>query len=165
VRSHRSNLRSALLAVAFATLGAAAWAQANVQSVLVAEKLVRAPSGQLSRSAADNVKPGDLVVYTATYRNSGKEAARALVLTVPVPTGTDYQGRQPDEKLAPALASLDGQAFAAIPLTRKVKNAQGQEVVQQVPFAEYRFLRWNVAELAAGAQLSVQLTTRVSTSP
>jgi uncharacterized repeat protein (TIGR01451 family) len=165
VRSHRSTLRAAVLAAAFAAIGCAAWAQPNVQSELIAEKLVRAPSGQLSRAAADSVKPGDLVAYTATYRNTGKDAARALVVTVPVPTGMEYQGRQPEEKLAPALASLDGRSYAAIPLTRKVKNAQGQEVVQPVPVAEYRFLRWNMAELGAGADVSVRLTARVSTNP
>ncbi|MEJ8837101.1 hypothetical protein [Ramlibacter sp. AN1133] len=111
------------------------------------------------------MKPGDLVAYTATYRNTGKDAARSLVVTVPVPAGMDYQGRQVDEKLAPSLASLDGKTYAAIPLTRKVKNAQGQEVVQEVPVAEYRFLRWNVPQLAAGANVSVQVTAKVSTSP
>jgi uncharacterized repeat protein (TIGR01451 family) len=165
VKSHRSTFRAAFVAGAFALLGCAAWAQPNVQSELIAEKLVRAPSGQLSTTAADRVKPGDLVAYTATYRNTGKDAARALVVTVPVPTGMEYQGRQTEEKLAPAQASLDGRSYAEIPLTRKVKNAQGQEVVQPVPTGEYRFLRWNVPELAAGANVSVRLTAKVSTNP
>lgn len=165
MRSHRSTLRAALVAGVLAALGCAAWAQPSVQSELVAEKLVRAPSGQLSRTSADAVKPGDLVAYTATYRNSGKDAARSLVVTVPVPAGMEYQGRQADEKLAPVLASLDGRTYAPIPLTRKVKNTQGQEVVQEVPNAEYRFLRWNVPELAAGRTVSVQLTAKVSTNP
>lgn len=165
MKSHRSTLRAACLAAALAALGCAAWAQPNVQSQLVAEKLVAGPAGQVTRAAADSVKPGDLVAYTATYRNTGKDAARSLILTVPVPAGMEYQGRQPQEKLAPALASLDGSSYAPIPLTRKVKNAQGQEVVQQVPVAEYRFLRWNVPQLAAGANVSVQLTAKVSTTP
>jgi uncharacterized repeat protein (TIGR01451 family) len=165
VTSHRSTFRAALVAGALAALAASAWAQPNVQSELVAEKLVRAPSGQLSRSAADAVKPGDLVVYTATYRNTGKDAARSLVVTLPVPAGMEYQGRQADEKLPPALASLDGTSYAPVPLTRKVKNAQGQVVVQEVPIAEYRFLRWNVPQLAAGANVSVQVAAKVSTSP
>lgn len=165
MKSLRSTLRATLLAGLFAALAAAAWAQPNVQSVLVAEKLVRAPSGQVSRTAADSVKPGDLVAYTATYRNAGKDAARSLVLTLPVPAGMEYQGRQAEEKLPPATASLDGKTYSQIPLTRKVKNAQGQEVVQEVPIAEYRFLRWNVPQLAAGANVSVQLTAKVSTNP
>jgi uncharacterized repeat protein (TIGR01451 family) len=153
------------VAAAIGAFGCAAWAQPNVQSELVAEKLVRAPSGQLSRAAADAVKPGDLVAYTAKYRNAGNEPARALVVTVPVPSGMEYQGRQPDEKLAPALASLDGKTYSAIPLVRKVKNAQGQEVAQEVPLSEYRFLRWNVPQLAAGANVAVQVTAKVSTNP
>lgn len=162
MKSHRSTLRAACLAAALAALGCAAWAQPNVQSQLVAEKLVAGPSGQVSRTPADSVKPGDLVAYTATYRNTGKDTAHSLVLTVPVPVGMEYQGHQPGEKSAPALASLDGSSYAPVPLTRKVKNAQGREVVQQVPLAEYRFLRWNVPQLAAGASVSVQLPAKVS---
>ena len=164
MKSHRSALRAACLAAALAALHPLAWSQANVQAELVAEKLVRTPAGEVSRQPAAAARPGDTVVYTAKYRNSGKDAARALVATVPVPAGMDYQGTQPGDKLAPALASLDGRSFAPVPLTRKVRTPQG-EVVQQVPLAEYRFLRWNLPELAAGATVSVQLAARVSTNP
>jgi uncharacterized repeat protein (TIGR01451 family) len=157
-----SILRAALVAGAFLAVGPLAWAQANVQSELVAEKVARSATGDLARSPATSAKPGELVVYTARYRNVGKDAARALVLTVPVPPGMDYQGAQAAEKPVPTLASLDGKTYAPIPLTRKVRDAQGREMVQQVPLAEYRFLRWNVPQLAAGASVSVQLTAKVS---
>lgn len=164
MKSQSSSLRAALFATALFVLGSAAWAQASVQTELVAEKVVRAPGGEVSRQSATAARPGDVVVYTAKYRNTGKDAARSLVATVPVPAGMEYQGRQADEKLAPTHASLDGRAFAPIPLTRKVRTPQG-ETVQPVPLAEYRFLRWNLPELAAGASVSVQLTAQVSTRP
>lgn len=165
MNSHRPKLGAALAAAIFLALTPAAWAQANVQSQLVAEKVVRTPAGDVTRSPAAAARPGDLVVYTASYRNAGKDDASALQLTVPVPAGMDYQGPAADDKQPPQLASLDGRSFAPVPLTRKVKNAQGQEVAQPVPLAEYRFLRWNVARLAAGTSVSVQLAAKVSTNP
>lgn len=164
MNSHRSVLRAAFLATALVALHSLAWSQPNVQTELVAEKLVRAPGGEVSRQPAAAARPGDVVVFTAKYRNSGKDAARSLVATVPVPAGMDYQGAQPGDKLAPALASLDGRTFAPVPLTRKVRTPQG-EVMQPVPLSEYRFLRWNLPELAAGAAVSVQLAAKVSTTP
>ena len=165
MNSKRPKVPAAIIAAAFLALTPAAWAQADVQSQLTAEKVVRSPAGAVSRASADSARPGDLVVYTARYRNAGKDDASAVQLTVPVPTGMDYQGHAADEKHPPQLASLDGKTFAPVPLTHKVKNAQGQEMVQPVPLSEYRFLRWNVARLAAGASVSVQLAAKVSTNP
>lgn len=164
MNSYRSQFGAALAAAIYLALTPAAWAQANVQSHLSAEKVVRTPAGEVSRAPAEAAKPGDLVVYTARYRNNGKDDASALQLTLPVPAGMDYQGHEGDRQ-APQLASLDGQTYAPVPLTRKVRNAQGQETVQPVPLAEYRYLRWNVARLAAGASVSVQLAAKVSTNP
>jgi uncharacterized repeat protein (TIGR01451 family) len=165
VKTSRPNFRAALLAATFLALASAASAEALIKSELVAEKVVHQASGQVATAPATAAKPGDLVVYTARYSNAGKDAARSLVVTVPVPPGLDYQGRAANDKLPPSLASLDGQNFAPIPLTRKVRTPDGKEVVQAVPIGEYRFLRWNLPELAAGATVSVQLTAKVSTNP
>lgn len=162
MNSHRPKFGAAIAAAIFLALAPAAWAQANVQSHLLAEKVVRTPAGEVSRAPADAARPGDLVVYTARYRNAGKDAANALQLTVPVPVGMEYQGPAADDKRPPQLASVDGKDYAPVPLTRKVKNAQGQDAVQPVPLSEYRFLRWNVDRLAAGASVSVQLAAKVS---
>lgn len=157
--------RPAAAALAFFAVSGAAWSQAQVASDLSAEKLVRQPSGEQIFVPAKDVKPGDVVVYTATYRNTGTAAARALVATVPVPVGMDWQGASPGDKLAPSQASLDGKTFSAIPLTRKVRGAGAQEQLQNVPMAEYRALRWSLPDLSAGANVSVKVTAKVSTAP
>jgi uncharacterized repeat protein (TIGR01451 family) len=152
----------ALAAFSFAT---SSLAEAKIKSELVAEKLVRNAAGELATAPAKDVKPGDVVIYTISYNNYGDEVAKALVATVPVPVGMDYQGAQKGDKLPPAAASLDGNNFAPIPLTRKVKTAQGKETVQEVPLSEYRALRWSVAELSAGANLALKVITKVNASP
>ena len=160
IPEHSLRLAAVLLALVFAS---SAWADARLKSELVAEKLVRQASGEMATVPASDVKPGDVVVYTATYRNYGDETAKALVATLPVPPGMDYQGSPQGAK--PTSASTDGFEFAPVPLTRKVKSAQGKDAVQVVPLSEYRALRWNVAELSAGASLSLKLTAKVNASP
>ena len=157
-------IRLAALALALA-LSCSAWAEARLKSELVVEKLVRQASGEIATVPATDVKPGDLVVYTANYRNYGDETAKTVIATLPVPAGMDYQGTPQGAKFAPTAASIDGTTFSAIPLTRKVKTAQGKELVQEIPLSEYRALRWNVAELSAGASLSLKLTAKVNASP
>ncbi|MDB5947320.1 MAG: hypothetical protein JWQ33_2346 [Ramlibacter sp.] len=156
------RLSAVVLALAFSC---SVHAEARLKSELVAEKLVRQASGEIATVPAKDVRPGDLVVYTAHYKNYGDETAKAVVATVPVPPGMDYQGTPQGAKLVPSSASIDGTTFAAIPLTRKVKTAQGKELVQEIPLSEYRALRWNVAELSAGASLSLKLTAKVNASP
>ena len=157
------HLRRVGAALAFLFAAATAWAQAQVATELVAEKLVRQASGKESFVKADDVKPGDVVVYTATYKNTGTAVAHALVATVPVPPGMDWQGAA-GEKLAPSQASLDGITFSAIPLTRKVKVAD-KELQQAVPLNQYRYLRWSLPDLSAGANVSVKVTAKVATNP
>ncbi len=156
------SLRLAAILLVLASSGSS-WAQARLKSELVAEKLVRQASGEMATVPASDVKPGDVVVYTATYRNYGDETAKSVVATLPVPPGMDYQGSAQGAK--PSLASTDGFEFAPIPLTRKVRTAQGKEAMEVVPLSEYRALRWNLAELSVGASLSLKLTAKVNASP
>ena len=163
MRSHRSTLRAALVSWAFAALGCAAWAQPNVQSALVAEKLVRTSSGQVSRTAADAVKPGDVLVYTATYRNTGKSAADKLAATIPIPAGTVFV--ESSSEPAGAQASTDGVRFAAMPLMRAVRQPDGTTRQEPVPLADYRFVRWDLGTLPAAGQRVVGLRVRVDANP
>lgn len=156
------SLRLAAILLVLAS-ASSAWAQARLKSELVAEKLVRQASGEMATVPASDVKPGDVVVYTATYRNYGDETAKSVVATLPVPPGMDYQGSTQGAK--PSLASTDGFDFAPIPLTRKVRTAQGKEAMEVVPLSEYRALRWNLAELSVGASMSLKLTAKVNASP
>jgi hypothetical protein len=43
------------------------------------------------------------------------------------------------------MASLDGSAFAAVPLKRTVTRG-GKPVEEQVPYREYRAIRWLAGE-------------------
>jgi uncharacterized repeat protein (TIGR01451 family) len=119
--------------------------------VLTHQKVATQPDGKEALVAADAAKPGEVIEYKATYQNKGNAPLRRLEATLPVPVGTEVLPSS--VRPANAKASLDGSNFQPIPLKRKVKQADGREVEQLVPYAEYRFLRWSVGTLEAGKEL------------
>ena len=132
-------------------------AKPNVVPTLTAFKVVQQGPKEALVPAAD-VRPGDVIEYRVAYENKGDNAVNNLNATLPVPAGTTYVASSvaPDD----ATASLDGATFAALPLKRTLKTPQGEKVVP-VPLREYRFLRWNVKTLAAGATQQVVARVRV----
>ena len=111
---------------------------------LEARKVVRAADGKESFAAADSARPGDVIEYVATYRNSGKQPIRNLEATLPIPQNTELVDGS--ARPAGARASLDAKTFADMPLKRRVVR-DGKTVEETVPTREYRSLRWYAAEL------------------
>ena len=157
---HRPFHLAALLAAALALLPSFAQNTGGpLESRLAARKVV-VVDGRESLVEATDAKPGDLIEYTATYRNSGKAAIRSLEATLPIPKDTEYVPGS--ARPAGARASVDGKSFAAIPLRRKAKRADGKEGDEPVPLRDYRALRWTAAELGGEKTLAFSARVRVS---
>ncbi len=129
---------------------------AAVESTLEARRVVRGADGSESFASADVAKPGDVIEYVATYRNTTREAIHDLEATLPIPPHTELIPGS--ARPSAARASLDAREFASLPLKRKTLR-DGREVDEAVPFREYRFLRWAPVQL--GAQKSVTYVARV----
>lgn len=145
--------------VAFADLAATA-STAPVEAKLVGFKVVRDAKNKEVLSPADKVAPGDLLKYQVTYQNNGKSALKQLTATLPLPVGTTYIAGSAAP--ANAKASVDGKDFAAMPLKRLIKKADGKLEEQIIPLTEYRALRWDLGELAEKSKIEVSARTRVN---
>lgn len=140
-------------------LGQVVLAQATpVTSQLLAQRVEMVAGKPVLKPAGDG-KPGDVLQYSATYRNTGTAAAAKLLATVPVPTGTTFIAAS--DLPAQAQASTDGSTFAPTPLTRTVKQADGSTRKEIVPLADYRALRWEIGNLPAGATTVVSLRVSI----
>ena len=131
--------------------------QRDVLVTMEVKKVVKGDDGKEMLLSADQAKPGDILQYTATYTNKTNKSWRDLEATIPIPTYTEYVPAS--SRPAGAKASLDGQSFQSIPLRRKVKQADGKEVTQLIPYGEYRALRWFVGKLSENQEL--KFSTRV----
>lgn len=153
----KTMLRAMVLALACAAAqGAYAQSKGAVETSLEAHKVERAADGRETLAPAPSARPGDVIEYAATYRNGGKQVVRDLEATLPIPANTEYvEGTvQP----AQAKASVDANAFGALPLKRRVVR-DGKPVEETVPLREYRYLRWYPGDLEPGK--SVTFTARV----
>lgn len=157
-----------LLAVSFITIFLLAFVttgqavdKGDITAELTAYTVLVKTDGTEELRVAKRVKPGDLVLYRTEYRNQDQASVTNLVATLPVPEGMSYL----PQTATPAVttASLDGKRFAPVPLMRWVRLSNGDRVQRQVPYTEYRFLRWRLDTLAAGDHAVVQ--ARMSVNP
>lgn len=137
---------------------AAAQPSDPIETRLEARKVVAAADGKEGFAAADAARPGDVIEYTATYRNVGKQAVRNLEATLPIPANTELVAASAVP--AATRASSDARTFDSFPLKRKVKRA-GVEVEEALPLSEYRALRWSAGDLAPGRSVSFRARVRV----
>ena len=110
---------------------------------------------------APDTKPGDLLEYTAIYTNQSGKPVKDVVATLPVPANTLYASKS--AKPAGARFSAGGD-FGDEPLTRKVKNKEGVEKTEPVPYADYRSVRWRIATLDAGRSATVSARVKVTSN-
>lgn len=132
--------------------------QGPVETRLEARVVVRATDGRESFAPADSARPGDVIEYVATYRNAGDRAVKSLEATLPIPANTELLPGT--IRPATARASLDAAQFAAPPLKRTVTR-EGRSVEEPVPYREYRYLRWQVAQLEPRKSVSFSARVRV----
>lgn len=131
---------------------------AEVKVVLTASKIVTV-NGTEQRQPGDKAKPGEIIEYVAEYRNTSKSSVSNVVATLPVPAGMEYL---PDTAVPPqVMASTDEHNYAPVPLKRMVRGADGKMIEQQVPYAEYRSLRWKLGEIPGESSKSVKARTKV----
>jgi uncharacterized repeat protein (TIGR01451 family) len=138
-------------------------AVAGVQVNLTAHRVTSGSNGKEVLAAGDKARPGEVVEYQALYTNESADGVRQLVATLPIPDGMEYLPRTAVP--AQVQASLDGSSFAAVPLRRKVKLADGREVMRDVPTSEYRWLRWTLGSLEGKGQEAVRARVRVNAAP
>ncbi len=62
----------------------------------------------------------------------------------------------------PHNASLDGKSYAAVPLKRQVRLADGKVEERAVPYSEYRYLQWKLGDLAPRSNTTVSARMQVS---
>lgn len=128
-------------------------ANGNVAVTMQAFKVVATAKGtELVRT--DEIQPGDTIEYQVTYQNTSGTPARNVGATLPVPAGGIVY--VPNSATpAVVMATLDGERFDHVPLRRSVVR-DGRNVIETVPVAEYRALRWMLGELAAGQSVTVK---------
>lgn len=158
-------IRCSVAALMLAALPLAAWAQPKVTITLKAEKevSVTAKGKQVKkRIAAKGVQPGEEIIYTLSYVNSGTEAAKDVIISDPIPAGTSYIPGSASE-VGELTFSIDkGKSFRKPTLlTYELKGSDGKVQKRVATPEDYTDIRWTIPSLPAGGKGSTSFRVKV----
>lgn len=111
-------------------------------------------------AAKANVVPGDTVIFTNTYANTGKDPATGVVITNPVPEHMIYAEGSAEGKGAKIDFSVDKGKSYAPAVKLKIKGADGKE--RPATAADYTHIRWTLEKpVEKGGKGSISFRAKV----
>ena len=118
---------------------------------------------ETKRLPVEKANPGDVVVYTITYGNTGKGPLVDAVIVNPVPQGVVYLLESAEGKDTEIKASIDnGRTWQKPPVTVLMKNPAGAETAKPAGAERYTHLQWTVKKpLAPGQSGRVSFKVKV----
>ena len=165
MRTNKRTLRCTVAALMLVAMPLAAWAQPKVAITIKAEKevTVTAKGKQVKkRIAAKGVQPGEEIIYTLNYANSGSEVAKDVTISDPIPAGTAYIPGSASE-VGDLTFSIDkGKSFRKPTLlTYELKGSDGRVQKRVATPEDYTDIRWTVPSIPAGGKGSVSFRVKV----
>lgn len=158
-------IRTTVAALMLAALPLSAWAQPKVDITVKAEKevTVTAKGKQVKkRLAAKGVQPGEEIIYTLTYANTGTEAAKDVTISDPIPAGTAYIPGSASETGDLTFSIDKGKTFKKPTLlTYELKGSDGRPVKKAATPDDYTDIRWTIPTIPAGGKGSVSFKVKV----
>jgi uncharacterized repeat protein (TIGR01451 family) len=160
MKKRLSMILSTLVAAVLLASPLAAWAQPKVAISIKAQKevTVTVKGKQVKKKiAAKGFLPGEEIIYTLSYNNSGTEAATNVLITDPIPEGTSYIPGSASE-VGDLTFSIDkGKTFKKPTLlTYEVKGAK-----KVASPDEYTDIRWTLPTVPPGGKGSVSFKVKV----
>ena len=142
-----------------------AFAQPKVSISIKAEKEITVTAGgkQIKKKIeAKKFQPGEEIIYTLSYSNSGTEAAKDVLISDPIPAGTAYIPGSASEVGDLNFSIDNGKTFKKPTLlTYEIKNKAGKMEKRVATAEEYTDIRWTIATVAAGGKGSVSFKVKV----
>lgn len=161
----KRSIQLILVALTLLALPLAAWAKPEVSITIKAEKevVVTEEGKQVKKIVeAAEIFPGETIIYTLNYQNTGTEPASNVAITDPIPAGSVYSLGSASE-IGEVTFSIDqGQSFKKPSLlTYEVTNTDGTKEKRVASPEEYTHIRWTLPPLAPGDQGSVSFQVKV----
>lgn len=135
----------------------------ELKSRVAAEEITVNAKGEktVKLVAADKVVPGDVMVYTNTYRNTGSEAAAKVTIVNPVPRHTSYVEGSASGEGMEITFSVDGGKSFDVPGKLTLPGADGKP--RPAKATEYTHIRWTLrGALAPNKSGDVSFRARIN---
>lgn len=111
---------------------------------------------------AGEAAPGETVIYTIAYENTGDETATNVVVKDPIPEGTAYVPGSATE-IGEVTFSIDNGETYNRPslLTYEITNPDGTREKRTASPDKYTHVRWQLPEIPAGERGEVSFRVKV----
>lgn len=136
----------------------------EIKSIAELEVVARNSQGKKEAQRMDIAKtkvvPGDVVVYTTTYKNTGKKRAENVKITNPVPEHMDYVDKSAEGQGTKILFSVDkGKSFGT---AEKLEVSDSQGKKRKALAQDYTAIQWILVKpVEPGAAGSVSFKARL----
>jgi len=157
------NLINSFAVIALFTFpSSAAYAQGPLESLLevyLVKQVATDEGVQETLTEADEAEPGSTLEYVLTYTNTGDQGLSGFVVKNPVPANTSYLADSASSSVGSNFTvSIDfGATYESEPVTRTVKDENGNEKEIVIPADQYNSVRWVVEEsLEAGSEMTMK---------
>ena len=154
-----------MLTLVMMLLPVAAWTAPDVKIDIVAEKVVVVEKDGKKleqRVATQEVLPGDILVYTLSYKNVGDEPAKNINIDDPIPNDTVYivdSAYGPGSEIS---FSIDGgKTYKQPSLLSYEVDVNGKKVKRKATPEQYTHIRWSVPEVGVGKSGVASFRVRV----
>jgi uncharacterized repeat protein (TIGR01451 family) len=140
--------------VLLAAMAGQAFAKPVIQMEVIAEKEVKvvdAGKTVVKRVPAADTQPGDVLIYTIRYHNTGDEKATSVEAKDAIPQGTAYIDNSASGVNTDIRFSADGgKTFKAADALMVEKVVQGQSQAVKASAADYNAIKWVIKEVKPG---------------
>ncbi|NNF05590.1 MAG: DUF11 domain-containing protein [Candidatus Eisenbacteria bacterium] len=143
-----SVLVSGLFVAALPSVGAAA---VKLKTMAEKEVIVINDEGEetVTRVAADQIVPGDVIIYTIFYENVGKQPAETVRIVDPIPEEMTYKTGSAESPDVAVLFSVDG--GKTMGLMEELRVVEEDGVVRPALASDFTHVMWTLTKpLAPG---------------
>ncbi len=159
------KILSIFVALTLLALPLAAWAEPKVAISVKAEKEVTVTvkgKAVKKKIVAKGFLPGEEIIYTLSYVNSGTEPAKDVFITDPIPAGTSFIPGSASDADKATFSINNGKSYSKPTLlTYEIKSADGKFQKKVAAPEEYTDIRWTIPSVPAGGKGSVNFRVKV----
>ena len=160
------RLQRSLLLLLLLMMCGSAWAKPDVTLSMTSEKeVVEQKNGKqvVMHAPADEVEPGQVLIYTLKYANKGDEKATNVVIDNQIPKEVVYEIGSATGKGTEITFSINNGKDYKRPslLTYEVKEADGRIVKKKASPEQYTNIRWVINEIPPGNSGELTYRARV----
>ena len=123
--------------------------------------VVKNGKSELKRVRIKSSEPGETLIYTLNYKNTGKEEATNAIIDDPIPKNTIYVQDSARGANSDITFSIDGGKSFKKPLmlSYEIKGKSGE--IRQAKPEEYTNIRWTISKVPPGGSGYVEFRIKV----